>query len=237
MGLRCCAWAFSRCGERGYSLLWCAGFSLRWLLLLRSTGSRHTGSVVVAHGLSCSAACGIFPDQGSNPCPPRWQADSQLLCHQVSPWSSLYSEVAKWQCSNSCTSCTITSHHPNSPVSKSPLLLHLLYIRYWCRLVNVFFQWFVIHYFDAPNVPDLASGSTFRLGPLSLRHDPIRVLVFVFWGYFLTFWHSKMFRVLVVPCCWGHFSRRKTNQVRQGLQGPQWTLGTGFLGSSEATLI
>ena len=25
------------------------------------------GSVVVAHGLSCSAACGIFPDQGSNP--------------------------------------------------------------------------------------------------------------------------------------------------------------------------
>ena len=25
----------------GYSSLWCAGFSLRWLLLLRSTGSRH----------------------------------------------------------------------------------------------------------------------------------------------------------------------------------------------------
>ena len=27
----------------GYSLLQCAGFSLRWLLLLRSTGSRHAG--------------------------------------------------------------------------------------------------------------------------------------------------------------------------------------------------
>ena len=26
-----------------YSLLWCAGFSLRWLLLLWSTGSRHAG--------------------------------------------------------------------------------------------------------------------------------------------------------------------------------------------------
>ena len=25
----------------GHSLLWCAGFSLRWLLLLQSTGSRH----------------------------------------------------------------------------------------------------------------------------------------------------------------------------------------------------
>ena len=27
----------------GYSLLWCAGFSLRWLLLLQSTGSRCAG--------------------------------------------------------------------------------------------------------------------------------------------------------------------------------------------------
>ena len=27
----------------GYSSLWCAGFSLRWLLLLQSTGSRHAG--------------------------------------------------------------------------------------------------------------------------------------------------------------------------------------------------
>ena len=27
----------------GYSSLWCAGFSLRWLLLLRSTGSRCAG--------------------------------------------------------------------------------------------------------------------------------------------------------------------------------------------------
>ena len=36
----------------GYSLLRCVGFSLWWLLLLRSTGSRHAGSVVVARGLS-----------------------------------------------------------------------------------------------------------------------------------------------------------------------------------------
>ena len=39
----------------GYSSLWCVGFSLWWLLLLRSVGSRHAGSVVVAHGLS---SCG-----------------------------------------------------------------------------------------------------------------------------------------------------------------------------------
>ena len=63
----------------------CTGLSLSWPLLLRSRGSRRAGSVVVAHGLSCSAACGIFPDQGSNPCPLHWQADSQPLRHQGSP--------------------------------------------------------------------------------------------------------------------------------------------------------
>ena len=34
------------------------------------------GSVVVAHGLSCSTACGMFRDQGLNPYPLHWQADS-----------------------------------------------------------------------------------------------------------------------------------------------------------------
>ena len=32
----------------GATLLWCAGFSFWWLLWLRSTGSRHVDSVVVA---------------------------------------------------------------------------------------------------------------------------------------------------------------------------------------------
>ena len=69
----------------GHSSLWCVGLSLSWPLLLRSTGSRHTGSVVVAHRPRCSVACGIFPDQGSNPFPLHYQADSQPLCHQGSP--------------------------------------------------------------------------------------------------------------------------------------------------------
>ena len=72
--------------SRGHSSLRCAGLSLSRPLLLRSTSSRRAGSVVVAHGPSCSAACGIFPDQGSNLCPLHWQADSQPLRHQGSPW-------------------------------------------------------------------------------------------------------------------------------------------------------
>ena len=64
----------------------CAGLSLSRPLLLWSTGSRREGSAIAAHGPSCSMACGIFPDQGSNPCPLHWQADSQPLRHQGSPW-------------------------------------------------------------------------------------------------------------------------------------------------------
>ena len=71
--------------SRGHSSLRCAGLSLSRPLPLWSTGSRRAGSVVVAHGPSCSAACGILPDQGSNPCPQHWQADSQPLRHQGSP--------------------------------------------------------------------------------------------------------------------------------------------------------
>ena len=36
------------------------------------------------HGLSGSTACGIFLDQGSNPCPLHWQVDSYPLSHQGS---------------------------------------------------------------------------------------------------------------------------------------------------------
>ena len=75
----------------GHSSSRCVGLSLSRPLLLRSTGSRHAGSVVVAHGPSRSAACGIFPDQGSNPCPLHWQAGFQPLRHQGSPLGSLFS--------------------------------------------------------------------------------------------------------------------------------------------------
>ena len=73
----------------------CAGLSPSRPLLLWSTGSRRAGSVIVAHGPSCSAACGIFPDQGSNPCPLHWQADSQPLRHQGSPIVLLLSRSVK----------------------------------------------------------------------------------------------------------------------------------------------
>ena len=62
---------------------------------LPSTGSRCTGSAIVAHGPSRSTACGILPDQGSNPRALHWQADSQPLRHQGSPGSRGFYEREK----------------------------------------------------------------------------------------------------------------------------------------------
>ena len=50
----------------GYSSLWCAGFSLRWLLLLRSTGSRHAGF----------SSCGTWAQQ-------LWLAGSRAQAQQL----------------------------------------------------------------------------------------------------------------------------------------------------------
>ena len=107
---RCAGHSSSRCA--GLSLSRCAGLSLSRPLLLRSTGSRRAGSVIVAHGPSCSAACGIFPDQGSNPCPLHWQADSQPLRHQGSPLFLLFNFLS------TCHSST-PNFLPESPLMHS----------------------------------------------------------------------------------------------------------------------
>ena len=49
------------------------------------------------HGLSCSAARGIFPDQELNPCPLHGQADSYPLRRQGSPYALFLKEVQKRQ--------------------------------------------------------------------------------------------------------------------------------------------
>ena len=90
-------WVFvAACGfslvvaNKGYSTA-----EVHRLLLLQNISPRtcklqelwQAGSIVVAHGLSCSAACGIFMNQGLNPCLLHWQADSSTLDHQGSPRS------------------------------------------------------------------------------------------------------------------------------------------------------
>ena len=106
LSLCCCARAFSSCGEWGGPLLGAVrgpltavafpaaehGLQVHRLQQLWHTdsvvvarGLWSAGPVVVEHGPSCSAVCGIFPDQGLNPHRLHWQADTQPLCHQGSP--------------------------------------------------------------------------------------------------------------------------------------------------------
>ena len=86
-------------GEQGLLSAVVSGFSWQWLLLLQSTGSRAHGLSScgcwalehglnirdACHGLHCSVAWGVFPDQGLNLCLFHWQADSLPLSHQGSP--------------------------------------------------------------------------------------------------------------------------------------------------------
>ena len=102
------SWLFPSCRGQGLLSSGGAGFSLQCLLLLQSMHSRvnrlqqlwhndsvaaalrlqSTGSVVVTHWLSCSVACGVFPNQGLNLCLLHWQLDSLPLSHQGSPRST-----------------------------------------------------------------------------------------------------------------------------------------------------
>ena len=105
MGPHCHVWAPSSCDERG--LLPAAvrgpftavaspaaehGLQVRRPQQLQhanpvamTRGLQSAGPAAVAQGLSRSAARGILPDQGPNPCPLYWQVDPQPLRHQGSP--------------------------------------------------------------------------------------------------------------------------------------------------------
>ena len=120
LSLRCRVWAFyscrkcgllSRCGMRashgssfscrGAQALEHVGFYYLWHVdsVVVAPGFESTGSVLVAHKLSCSLACEIFLDQGSNLCLLHWQVDSLPLNHQGSPriYYFLVSCLQKWQ--------------------------------------------------------------------------------------------------------------------------------------------
>ena len=88
MGLHCFTQAFSSCSEQGLlsscsvQASDCGGFSC-----FRALAQSAWVSVAVAYGLSCLVACRIFLDQGSDPCPLHWQADTQPLDHQGTHFS------------------------------------------------------------------------------------------------------------------------------------------------------
>lgn len=85
--------SFSGGCEQGFSWLWLPFF---WSMGSRACGlqrwprvdagvvapARSAASGAVLLRRSCSVACGIFPDQGSNLCPLQWRADALPLDHR-----------------------------------------------------------------------------------------------------------------------------------------------------------
>ena len=90
LGLLCCVWAFSSCGEQGYSALRCSAFSLQGPPALQSTGSGvpglqelwHVGSAALRLVESSRAR-----DQTLVPCIGR--QTFHRWTHQGSPWGGL----------------------------------------------------------------------------------------------------------------------------------------------------
>ena len=83
LGLRFCARAFSSCGKWGPLFITVCGP----LTIAASFVAEHRLQTrrLSNCGSRAQLLRGIFPDQGSNPCPLHWQADSQPLSHQGSP--------------------------------------------------------------------------------------------------------------------------------------------------------
>ena len=104
----------------------------------------------MAHGLSCSKACGILPDQGSNPCLLHWQADSLPLSHQGSPGSVLDTCCCPLRSSQSYVrliltvspserSTQIIPSKQGSPPTQSPLDRIILY-KYLCNVIPLWYS-------------------------------------------------------------------------------------------------
>ena len=147
----CSAWLLlQRTGSRHMGFSRCS----MWAQQLRPVGSpasvvaahrlRHCGLSalegdlsIVATGLSCSVACGIFLDQGSNWCSLRQQMDSQPQRHQGSPELLFVTQMALYN-ENILSSIFLTGgilifknilniffFFPLSSISEQPFFFHI----------------------------------------------------------------------------------------------------------------
>ena len=137
----CCSAGFSLIMEsEGYSPVSVCRLLIAVAFLVAKHGLQSMqASVVVAHGLSCSTACAIFPDQGSNPCPLHWQADSLLLSHQGNP--HLYNNINATYYSKVWISSNLFNESPILGYLISVLLLlKLLFLQLFLYLPLYFLE-------------------------------------------------------------------------------------------------
>ena len=93
----------------------------------------------MVHGLSCSTACGNFPDQGSNPSPLHWQADSELLHHQGSLALSLL------KCNFlKCFLCVTWNITPDGMINFASTSKYDLMKLMHCIIVSLYLQFYLL---------------------------------------------------------------------------------------------
>lgn len=119
--------------------------------------------------------------------------------------------LANWWHSNSILPYTLSVVTQHSIVSKCSPFFPIIYL----LLVRIhgfpFFSMAYIHYYtnylSAQSVPDLASGSCFKLEPVSLWHAPI-----IFWNSSLLSRIIRCCRLILHPLCpscvMSHFSEK-----------------------------
>ena len=106
-------------GSRGYSSLQCTGFThCSGFSCCRAWALGHAGSIVVEHGLTYSLVCGVFPDQGSNPCSRHWQVEVWRLllsgAIQLPMLNSHLQPRPPSQTSHSCVYRPMVQLHPDA---------------------------------------------------------------------------------------------------------------------------
>ena len=101
--LCCCAQAFCSCKAQGPLLVAVYGFLTVWLLLLRSTGSRHSDSVVVVRSLRACRLQSLWHRDSRAWLQKLWYAGSVPSQHVESSWT-------RDQTHNPCISRQIPIH-------------------------------------------------------------------------------------------------------------------------------
>ena len=124
---------FSSCSEGkllcscGAHTFRCSGFFYRRAWALGYAGVSSCGSWALehrlsscGHGLSCSAAYGIFPDQGSNLFLLHWQVDSSPQSHQGSACKYFFISPRVMQKMTDCTRASPVSVNVSSCLCQPP---------------------------------------------------------------------------------------------------------------------
>ena len=117
-GFSCCR----ACASRAHRLQWL--WHMGSVVAAVVPGLQSTSSTVVAHGLSCSETCGVFPDQGSNLCLLHWQAETLPLSHHGSP-AIILVVLSPSQCLLDLRKCRAALSVGAGPWRASPLLSRL----------------------------------------------------------------------------------------------------------------